>query len=183
MYFVNDVHFVVAAAAEQVHVLAQVADVVYTGIRGGVDLDDIGRASTGDFLARDTFVAWLAIVGILTVDGFGQQPGDAGFPRSARATEEIGMRQPPVTHGVEQRADDLFLTDELSEGLRSPFAIKGLRRHTMPHVRVIFVSSAICRKPLHMLRTQDAQHMKGNISTSCKLIISQNEVGRRDVSP
>jgi hypothetical protein len=91
-------------------------------------------------------------VGILAVDRFGQQPGDAGFPRSARTTEEIGVRQPSVSHGVEQCADDLFLSDEVGEGLRSPFSIKGLRRHAMPHVRVIFVSSAICRKSLHMLR-------------------------------
>ncbi len=109
---------------------------IHAGIRGGVDLDHIGRASAGDFLTGDTFVARFAILGILTIDRFGQQSGDTRLAGAARATEEIGMRQSPVAHGIEQRMHDPFLTDEVSEALRSPFTVKGLRRHTMPHVRV-----------------------------------------------
>ena len=43
MSFVDDVDLVATGDAQKMDVLAQVADIVYSGIRGGVDLDDSGE--------------------------------------------------------------------------------------------------------------------------------------------
>ncbi len=129
MDLVDHVDFVAAAAAHQVGVLAQLADVVHTGIRGGVYLDDVRRVAGHDLAAGEAFVARLAVARVGAVDRLGQQARRTGLAGAARPTEEIGVGEPPLTHGVEQRAHDRLLTYQVGEGLRAPFAIKRVGRH------------------------------------------------------
>ena len=131
MDLVHNDDAVVPADAEQADRLAQVADVVHAGVGGGVDLDDIGRVARGDLTAREALVARLAIARVGAVDGLGEQARGARFAGAARAAEEVRMGEAPVADGVQQRADDGLLTDQIGEGLRAPFAIERLRRHEM----------------------------------------------------
>src|SRR5262249_28534078 len=59
----------------------------------------------------------------------GKQTRRAGLAGAARPAKEVGMRRPPLAHGVEQRADGRLLTDEVGEGLRPPLAVERLRCH------------------------------------------------------
>ena len=90
---------------------------------------DVGRVARGDLQAGDALVARLAVARVGAVDRLRQQARGAGLAGAARAAEEVGVRQPSLAHGVEQRADDRLLADEVGEGLRAPFAVERLRRH------------------------------------------------------
>src|SRR5579883_974998 len=117
MRFVHYVYLVVAAAAHEGYTLAYIADVIDARIGGGVDLDDIRGVASGDLAARDAFIAGFAVVRVGAVDGLRQQARRAGLAGATRTTEQVGVGQPPIAHGVEQRPRDGLLPDQVGEGL------------------------------------------------------------------
>ncbi len=126
MSFVDDVDLVATGDSEKIDVLAQVTDIVYSGIRGGIDLDDVWRAAPGDLTTGETCIARLTIFWMSTVHRLGEQPGGASLPGAAGPTEEVGMRQAVIPHRISQRTCHRFLTYEVGKGLGSPFAIERL---------------------------------------------------------
>ena len=113
MAFVYYVKFVPAAYAQKPDVFTQVADIVHPGIGCGVDLNNIRRVACRNFLAGQAFITGLTILWTGTVDRFGKQAGGAGLASAARSTEEVGMYQSIISHGVPQSSSHGILTDEI----------------------------------------------------------------------
>jgi hypothetical protein len=98
-------------------------------VRRGIELVDVERASLGDPHAGVTGTAGLAIGGIGAVERLGQDARRRRFARAARATEEVGVGDPPLAHGVAQRLADVVLTLELGPPLGAVSPVQRLVRH------------------------------------------------------
>ena len=101
--------------------LAKLANVVHAGIGGGVDFQDVQAVGGGDLGAGDALGARLVGRSLLTVQGFGQNPGRGGLSHSPHARKEEGMGDASAPEGVPERPRDRLLSCDLVEGLRTPF--------------------------------------------------------------
>ncbi len=112
--FVHDVKFVGQLGGRVLHPLPQVADIVDTPVAGGVNFDDVGRRAAVD---RDATLAPVARarvrIGIETVDRFCQESGRGRFTGAPWSAKEIRMSNPVQADRVAQRADDVFLTNQV----------------------------------------------------------------------
>ena len=65
----------------------------------------------------------------MAVQGFSQDACCRRFAASAGPREKESMSDPIALKGIEQRAGDVFLSYELMEVLRAPFASENLILH------------------------------------------------------
>ena len=123
---VDDVDLVAALDRREERPLAQVARVVDTTVRGGVDLDhvDAAGAAAGQVRAGLADAARLGDRALLAVDRAGQDPGAGGLAAAARAGEQVGVVHPVVAQCVPQRNGDMVLPDHLGERLRAIPAVQ-----------------------------------------------------------
>src|SRR5712692_8570517 len=70
--FVKHIDLVLTRRGRHHHLLAQVSNAVNTAIRGSVNLDYVERVACRNLATLLAFVAWLTIVRIGTIDGFGK---------------------------------------------------------------------------------------------------------------
>jgi hypothetical protein len=125
--FIDDIDFIAPFAGRKSDFLAQIADIIDSGVRRRVDLDQIEIAPFIDRDARGAGVAWARIrVGMLAVDGFRQQARGCGFARPSGSAEKIGVPNAPGLERVAERAGDMLLSDHLIEQRRTPFQIQCL---------------------------------------------------------
>src|SRR5262249_49399252 len=117
----------------EVGALDKLADVIHTGVGGGVDLDQVGGDVAGGGEAVGALVAGFFALGGGAVGGPGEEAGGAGLADAAGAGERVGMRDPAGGDGVLERAHDGLLADKLVKGLRAVLAIEGRRGlHGLP---------------------------------------------------
>ncbi len=103
----------------------QIAGLVDAPVRRRVDLDDIAVFPAHDRLIDGVVRAALGVAR----DGDGKEAGGGGLAHPARPTEQIGVRNPPLLDGTDQRAGDRLLSDELVEGLRAVSSCQDGVRH------------------------------------------------------
>ncbi len=123
---VDDVDLVLAAHRREERLLAQVAGVVDTAVRGGVDLDDVDRAgpAAGQVAAALALAARVGDRRLLAVERPGQDPGRGRLAAAAGAGEQVGVVHPVVGQRGPQRLGDVVLTDDLGERLRPVAAVQ-----------------------------------------------------------
>ena len=114
------------------NVLAKAPDVIDTGVRGGVDLENIERATFGDFQAGGAFVtgSWRGAVD--AVHRFGQKPGGGGFTGSAGAAEQVPRADPVVLEAILQCFGDVLLGNDILKALRTILSGKDEIAHWCP---------------------------------------------------
>ncbi|CAM3069360.1 hypothetical protein PRAC110570_12385 [Propionibacterium acidifaciens] len=124
---VDDVDLVARVDGREVDALAQVAGVVDTAVRGGVDLDDVdaARAPGGEVAAAAAATAGRRRGPLLAVEAAGQDAGARGLAAAARAAEQIGVADPAVGDGAHERLGDVLLADHLVEGVGAVAAVEG----------------------------------------------------------
>ena len=94
MNLIDDVHFVVSLCrpiADFLHDLTNIIDAV---VGSSVDLDNIHGSSCRDSAAGSTFIAWISVYRMFTVDDLRHYFGNRRLSRSSRTAEEICMLQP-----------------------------------------------------------------------------------------
>src|SRR5205823_6302276 len=125
---VDDVNLAAAQRGRQVHLLAQVSNLVDAAVGGRVDLDQVERRTRGHLDAGVALATSLgrALGPVQAVDRLGQQPRGAGLAGAPRAAEEVGVGDPPGGDGALQGARDRLLPHEVGEGLRTVLAVEGL---------------------------------------------------------
>ena len=69
--------------------------------------------------------------GIFAVQALGQNPGNRGLAHTARPCQQIGMVQTAFVQCVAQGFDNVFLTDQIGKGFRTPFSCKNLISHVV----------------------------------------------------
>src|SRR5438270_760257 len=130
MRLVKHVHLVLPGRRRHHDFFTQVTNAVYTSIGGRVDLDDVEGVARGNLTALLAHVAWLTIDRSATIDRFCQQTRGAGFACSPRSREEVGMGKFTAAERVFERANDGFLTNEITESLRTPFSVAIVKMRT-----------------------------------------------------
>ncbi len=130
VHLVDDVHLHATFHRGEVHLVAQVADVVDAPVGGGVHLDDVHGAASADGLAvwarAVRMGGGFALPGV-AVESHGQDLGGGSLARAARAGEEIGVAHPVLVDGVDERAGDVLLPDDVLEAGRAVLAVEGDR--------------------------------------------------------
>ena len=124
---VEDVDLVAALDRLEDHVLADLAHVVDPALARRVHLDDVERGAGCDRAAGVAGAVRLRGRALLAVERLGEDAGERGLPRAARAGEEVRLPHLVSLDRVLERADDRFLADDLVEVLRPVLPVE--RRH------------------------------------------------------
>ena len=123
---VEDVDFLLRTLRRNTDGVPELTDVVYAVVARGINFDDVHRAASLECLARFAHAAGLGVFALLkrrrAIDGLGEDPRCRCFSYAARATEEIGVRQPVQPDGVAQRLRHMCLPHHLPKRLRAVFA-------------------------------------------------------------
>src|SRR5215469_17202767 len=111
--------------------VAQLANLIDTAIRCGIDLDYIDRATFADFDARVANSTRLRRrrVSQTTVERHRQNTRDGGFPNATMAAEDVAVCDPLLCNCILQRARDMLLPDYVRKLLRSILAGENLISH------------------------------------------------------
>ena len=127
VHFVNEIDFVSALDRGVGDVIEQFARFFDARARGGIDFDEVGKASLVDFLAVVAFAAGIgADVVFLAVERFGEDAGDGGFADAARAGKEVSVMNAVMVQRVGQRLGHMRLADQFVKVFRPPFACENL---------------------------------------------------------
>ena len=129
MGFVYDVDLTAALHRGEVHLVADVAYLVYAPVAGRVQFDDVHEAAVVDGLADGAGVAGVSVLEVEAVGGLGDDAGGGGLAAASRPAEQVGMGNPPQPHRLAQGGGDVLLPGQLVEAGRTPLAIVNLRRH------------------------------------------------------
>ena len=122
MDLVDDIDFVAACLGRDAHLAHQLANIVHTVVRGGIELEDVHRASLGKAAAALALAAGLGVGGeVGAVDGLGQNTGAGGLAHTAGTAEEKRLRQLPCADGILERSGDMLLPDNAVERGRTVF--------------------------------------------------------------
>ena len=129
MGFVYDVDLAAALHRGEIHLVADVAYLVYAPVAGRVQFDDVHEAAVVDGLADGAGVAGVPVLEVEAVGGLGDDAGGGGLAAPTRPAEKIGMGNPPQPHRLAQSGGNMFLPGQLAEAGGTPLAIVDLRCH------------------------------------------------------
>ena len=144
VHFVDDEYLEAVPGRRVTGVLAKLPDAVHAGVRRGVDFEDVDRRSTGDLVARGTFVARRRGGPFRAVQRLCQQPRRGGLSHTPGSTEQVGMPGPVHLDRVLQRLDDGFLPDDLFEDLWPKLARDDLIFHRRRWMRIAGCRVEMC---------------------------------------
>ena len=125
---VDDVHAIATFAWPVRHLFAQVADVVNTAVRRGIDLDQVQRPIVQRGATQRAGIARVTLFGLLAVGRAIQDARNARLARPARSREQVRVREPTKLDRVAQRARDVRLSDDVLEASRAPAQVQGAMR-------------------------------------------------------
>ena len=123
---IDDVDLVGAGHRCEEGLLAQVAGVVDSPVRGGIDLDDIDGswAATRQVLTALALTTGIRDRRLLAVQRTSQDPSRGRLAAATRAGEQVGVIHPVVGQRRAQRGRDVILPNDFGERLRPVAAIK-----------------------------------------------------------
>ena len=125
---VHHIHLPAGLHGCEAGALDQLADVVDTGVGGGVDLDHIEGIACGDAgaqLAHSAGIRGGAVAGD-AVERAGQDAGAGGFAGAAGATEQVGRGNAARAQRMGEGGGDGLLPHQLVEALGPVFVVEGL---------------------------------------------------------
>jgi hypothetical protein len=99
VHLIDDVHLVGAILRRYPNSVAQLANIIHTAVRSGINLDNIKR--TPKFLP--------IYIQIYTVNHSGNDPRHSGFTHPARTTKQVGVRNPTLLYCITQSAGNVLL--------------------------------------------------------------------------
>ena len=123
---VDDIHPVADAGGGVYGLVPEGADVVHAVVGGGVQLHHVQEAAVIDALAGGAHPAGVPVLGLLAVDGLGEDLGTGGLSGAPGAGEEVGVAQPVLGHLAAEGGGDVLLTHHVGEDLGPPLAVERL---------------------------------------------------------
>ena len=126
MHFVDDIHAFFYLRGRIDGLVTQRAHAVHAVVRRRVQLDHIQKPAALDAKAARAAVAGIAVFRLLAVDRAREDLCAGRLARTARAGEEVGVRQPPLRYLALQGLGDVLLADHVGKGLGTPLAVKRL---------------------------------------------------------
>ena len=137
MDFIDDKDLVPVAGRIDINTFENcLANIINTGVRGGIELKNIERAAFGNFEARRTCgrVGRTArekvrLIRFVTVQCLCKQPCGRRFADAPGTGKKVRMMQTVVFQGVAQRLRNVFLARDFFKRLRAPFSCDYLITH------------------------------------------------------
>ena len=80
MDFIDDVNLVFVLRGKISDILPEFPDLIDPAVGGSIDFEDIDGDPIPDLLAERALIAGVPRRSLGTIEGFGQDPGDRGFP-------------------------------------------------------------------------------------------------------
>src|SRR6185503_1662971 len=100
MDLIDDVNLVFPLRRREINLISQVTDIIHTGVRGSVYLDQVQEAVLVNGFAVLAFIVRApGGIWVQAVDRLRQQTGEGSLARAARAGKKIGMRDPICRDG------------------------------------------------------------------------------------
>ena len=121
MRFVDDENLVAVPRRAKTDALAQLAHLIDTAVGGGVDFNNVHRATGRDLQATRTDAARGGRWPINAVQTARHDASDGGFPGPALPAENVAVGDPALVNRVIQRGLDVCLTHQLRKRLGSVF--------------------------------------------------------------
>ena len=126
MDLVHDVDAVLHPGGGIDSIVSQCAHMIHTVVGGGIQLQNIQKASVVDAEAGGTLIAGITVYGMLTVDRLGEDLGTGGLSGAAGTCEKVGVAQPALLDLTAQGLGDVILSHDVGKGLGTPFAVQCL---------------------------------------------------------
>src|SRR3972149_6226244 len=111
MNFIYDIDLIARIVGRIIDLFAQAADILDSGIAGGIDFNDIQGPELGYRPAHFAVVARPALAAGEAIDCFSQNPSRAGFAGAPRPAEKIGVGDATASQSVEQSLSHRLLAD------------------------------------------------------------------------
>jgi len=127
--FVNDVDLVVRFSRHEIDFVCDPTDIVDAVIGGRVHFDHIEQGAVENAAADLALVAGIAVLGVETVDGPGENLGQRGLTGAAGAAEQIGMGDLAADDRLAQGKNRVFLLYNFIKSTGAPFTIEGQIGH------------------------------------------------------
>ena len=129
VHLVDDINLVARRDGAITHAVDNLADVVHTGVAGGIHLHHIDMPVLGDRAAIVANPARIdrgatGTVNTYTVETLGDDPRRGRLADTTYPGQNEGVRQTPLVQRVLQGADERFLTYEIVEALGAVLAGK-----------------------------------------------------------
>ena len=129
MDLVDVVNLKATTCGRKFHGVAEFANLLDTIVRGTIDFEDVERPTFGDFDAH-------GIVGIEvnhrspgTVEGFGQDSCGGRLTGASWSYKEVGVGKAFLFDSISKSANDMILSQDISEGAGAILACKDLVTH------------------------------------------------------
>ena len=129
VHLVNVNDAVLPAGGGELHVVAQVADVIDTAVGSTVDFQHIQAAPLGNFLAHVLIRVEIHLRAAGAVERLGKDARGGGLARAARPHKEVGVRKAFLFNGVAQRAHNMIMAQHILERAGTVFSGKNLVAH------------------------------------------------------
>jgi len=126
MDFVDDVYALFHMGGGVDSLVPQGADLIDAVVGGGVQLQHVQEAAVFNAEAGGTLAAGVAVLGMLAVDGLGQDFGAGGLAGAAGAGEQVGVGRAALCHLPAQSLGDMGLAYDIGKRLGPPFAVECL---------------------------------------------------------
>ena len=91
MNLIDDIDFVLCLIRFKSCPFYQLSYIIDSRIRCSIDLDDIEEGIIIESFTATTFMAWISIFLIETIQCFSEYTSTCGFARSTRSMKEIGV--------------------------------------------------------------------------------------------
>ena len=124
MYFVDNIHLILAHRRGKNHFIADITNIVHTVVAGRIDFNNIHIFICTGSQAGFTFPAGFPFFEILAVYRSGKQFGRTGLSRTPGTGKQIGMGNPSAFQLIQKRTNDRLLPHKVFKSLRPPPAVK-----------------------------------------------------------
>ena len=124
--FVDDVDPVFSAKGGKLDVLADLPHIVHARIGRPIDLHDIDGGPLRNFEAVGTGAAGRAGRPALAIERLGKNSCHRGFPHAAGPGKEIGLGNSFRGDGIDQRLNNVWLSDHVIKRARPVFSGRDL---------------------------------------------------------
>ena len=129
--FIDDINLITGLRRRKFDIFPQIADLVDTPVRCGVDLIDVHRRAVIDQFTGTAVVAGRRRRPLLAVQRFRQHFGGAGLAGSPRSGKQIGMGNTPRHDRIFQRHAYMLLADQALEVPRPPLPVQRFIGHVI----------------------------------------------------
>ncbi len=135
--FVDQVYLESPTGRRVLNVVQQLPHILYLGTGCRIDLNQINKTPTQNFLTAITFTTWRRRNAGFAVEAACQQPADGGFANPTCAGKKIGVMQPLMVECVNQSLEHMLLADHILKCFWPPFPGQYLITHRMRRVPLL----------------------------------------------